>query len=174
MIRVAILLAAIGIMSAANAAELKELRAAQREFESIKHPTEADRVRYVTRLVRLREKLTRADVEAMEAIDAEVVRHPMPADAVARDVAERLVGRWQSPRRPYFYHSDGTWRSNEDIPGETGGTWRMQGNQFFQNYSDDTPARGETIILLTSTDFVYGSAKAPYYLRRGTAFPWRE
>ena len=101
MIRVTILLAAMGSVSAANAAELKELRAAHREFVSIEHSTEADRVRYVTRLVRLREKLTRADVEAMEAIDAEVVRHPMPADAVARNVAKRLVGRWRSPRRLY-------------------------------------------------------------------------
>lgn len=174
MIRVAILLVALGVMTAANATELKDLRGARLEFESIKHPTEADRVQYVTRLVRLREKLTRADVEAMQAIDVEVLRHPMPADAVGRGLAKRLVGRWQSPRRPYFYHSDGTWRSNEDIPGEAGGTWRIHGNQFFQNYSDDTPARGETIILLTSTDFVYGSAPVPYYLRRGTAFPWRE
>ena len=175
MVRVATLLVAMTIIAEATAAEPKGLRDARREFDSIKHPTEADRVQYVTRLVRLRERLTRADTEALDAIDAEVIRHPMPADAAPPDLAKRLIGRWQSPRRPYFYHADGTWRSNEDVPGETGGTWHIEGNQFFQNYSGEAPARGETIILITSTDFVfYGSAKAPYYLRRGTAFPWRD
>jgi hypothetical protein len=174
MARIAILLATIAIVSAAGAAEPKELRDARRAFESLKHPIEADRVRYVTRLVRLRETFTRADYKILDAIDAEVIRHPMPGTADTRLLRERLVGRWQSPRRPYFYHADGTWTSDEDTPKNTGGTWRIEGNQFFQNYRGDASARGENIILLTSTDFVYGSARAPYYLRRGSAFPWRE
>jgi hypothetical protein len=173
MVRVAIVVAAIAVVSAANAAEPKELRDARREFESLRHPTEADRVRYVTRLVRLRESFTRADYKILDAIDAEVIRHPMPVTGNADVLRKRLIGRWQSPRRPYFYHADATWVSDEDIPESTGGTWRLEGNQFFQNYRGDMPARGENIILLTSTDFVYGSARAPYYLRRGTAFPWR-
>ncbi len=77
-----------------------------------------------------------------------------------------------SSGRAYFYRGDSTWASNEDTPENTGGTWRIEGNQFFQNYRGDTPARGETIILLSTTDFVYGAD--PYYLRRGTAFPWRD
>ncbi len=108
----------------------------------------------------------------MFAIDAEVRRHPMPeAAAGKKTLAKRLVGRWQSPRRPYFYHPDGTWVSDEDAPGSTGGTWQIDGNKFFQNYRGMAPDKGEAIILLTDTDFVYGDA--PYYLRRGTAFPWR-
>jgi len=173
MVRVAILVAASAVLSAANADEPKQLRDARREFESLKHPTEADRVLYVTRLVRLRESFTRADYKILETIDAEVIRHPMPKAVDAGMLRKRLVGRWQSPRRPYFYHADGTWASNEDISESTGGTWRIDGNQFFQNYRGDTPAPGENIILLTSTDFVYGSGRAPYYLRSGTAFPWR-
>jgi hypothetical protein len=173
MVRVAILVAVSAILSAANADEPKELRDARRGFESLKHPTEADRVLYVTRLVRLRESFTRADYKILETIDAEVIRHPMPTAVDAGVLRKSLVGRWQSPRRPYFYHADGTWASNEDIPESTGGTWRIDGNQFFQNYRGDTPVPGENIILLTSTDFVYGSHREPYYLRRGTAFPWR-
>jgi len=65
-----------------------------------------DDAQYVTRLVRLRERLIRADTEALDAIDAEVIRHPMPADAAPPDLAKRLIGRWQSPRRPYFYHAN--------------------------------------------------------------------
>jgi hypothetical protein len=49
----------------------------------------------------------------------------------------------------------------------------FEGNRFFQNYRGEAPDRGEVIILLTDTDFVYGPGPHPYYLRRGTAFPWR-
>jgi len=173
MVRVARVVAAIAIVAAAHGAEPKELRDARREFESLKHPAEADRVRFVTRLVRLRESFTRADSKIMEVIDAEVIKHSMPATADAARLRRRLIGRWQSPRRPYFYHADGTWASDEDTPESTGGRWRIEGNRFFQDYRDDKPAAGEKIILLTSTDFVYGTDRAPYYLRRGTVFPWR-
>ena len=138
----------------------------------LRHPGENERVAYVTRLVRLRETYTRKDAEIMFAIDAEIVRHPMPAGADARLLAKRLIGRWQSPRHPYFYHADGTWASDDNTPKDTGGTWRIEGNRFFQNYRVLSPSRGETIILLTDKDFVYG--KTPFYLRRGTAFPWRD
>jgi hypothetical protein len=174
MVRVAILLAAIAIVSAASAAEPQGLRDARHDFESLKHPTEADRIHYVTRLVRLRESFKRANYKILDAIDAEVIRHPMFSATDPRVLAKLLVGRWQSPRRPYFYHADGTWASDDDTLHDTGSTWRIEGNQFFQNYRGDAPDRGENIILLTPTDFVYGSARAPYYLRRGTAFPWRE
>ncbi|MGZ4965519.1 MAG: hypothetical protein ACXWC8_23445 [Limisphaerales bacterium] len=164
---------AIASVSAAAAAEPLGLRDAKREFKSIKYPTEVDRVRYVTRLVRLRESFTRKDFEIMSAIDAEVIRHPMPKVAAAQSLSKRLIGRWQSPRRAYFYHANGTWASDEDTPQNIDGTWRIEGNRFFQNYRGEGPDRGEKIILLTATDFVYGTKRAPLYLRRGTAFPWR-
>ncbi len=169
--RIGIIVAAVLVATSVAAQEPKELRDARRQFESLKHPSEADRVRYITALLRLRESFTRADAEIMHAIDAEVVRHPMPATADVRVLVQHLAGQWQSPRRPYFYHRDGTWASNEDTPEETGGTWHIEGNQFFQNYRGQPPSSGEMIILLTATDFVYGAAA--YYLRRGTAFPWR-
>jgi len=170
--RIVILVTAVVIATSVAAQEPKELRDARRQFEALRHPSEADRVRYITGLVRLRESFTRADAEIMHAIDAEVLGHPMPATVDVRILVKRLIGRWQSPRRAYFYHRDSTWASNEDTPEDTGGTWRIEGNQFFQNYRGDTPPRGEKIILLTTTDFVYGAG--PYYLRRGTAFPWRD
>jgi hypothetical protein len=170
---VAIAVAAILVAISATAEEPKEFGDARREFDSRQHPTEADRVRYVTRLVRLRESFTRADLAELDAIDAEIIRHPMPATADSGELSKRLVGRWQSPRRPYFYHADGTWAANDDTPQDTGGTWRIEGNRFFQNYRGEAPDRGEIIILLTDTDFVYGPGLHPYYLRRGNAFPWR-
>jgi|ERR1041385_2194993 hypothetical protein len=167
--RIAILVAAT-MLAASAAEEPSELVQARQKFQARKNPSDADRVRYITRLVRLRESLTRADAKLMFMIDAEIVRHPMPRTADARMLAKRLIGRWQSPRHPYFYHAGGTWASDDDTSQGTGGTWRIEGNQFFQNYRVKPPSYGETIILLTDTDFVYGSA--PYYLRRGTAFPW--
>ncbi len=170
--RIIMFSAACVFAAGALAQEPKELAAARRAFEALKHPTERDRVSYVTQLVRLRETFTRAQADIMFAIDAEVRRHPMPKAVPQTEMMrKRIIGQWQSPRRPYFYHADGTWLSDEDTPGNTGGRWHVEGNTFFQNHRDIAPENGETIILLTGTDFVYGDA--PYYLRRGTAFPWR-
>jgi hypothetical protein len=118
--RVAIVVAAILVATSATAEEPKALGDARRKFDSLQHPTEADRVRYVTRLVRLRESFTRADHAALDAIDAEIIRHPMPETADSGELSKRLVGRWQSPRRPYFYHADGTWAANDDTPARHG------------------------------------------------------
>ena len=173
MIRILFILGILTMARTATAVEPKALLAARQSYESLPHPSEKQRVTYVTKLVRLRETFTRRDEEELDAIDSEVVKHPMPVSAVTPSLAKRVVGRWQSPRRPYFYHADGTWLSNEDIPGETGGTWHIDGNQLFQNYRGEANVSGETIILLTDTDFIFGSEQLhPYYLRRGDAFPW--
>jgi hypothetical protein len=167
-----ILATVIGLTIPLVAQEPKEIRIARKDYEALQHPTEADRIRYVTRLVRLRESYTRADDKIMEAIDTEIIRHPMLSTANSRTLAKLLIGQWQSPRHSYFYHADGTWASDDDITVATSFTWRIDHNKFFQNYAGETPDPGQTIILLTSTDFVYGIHIAPYYLRRGTAFPW--
>ncbi len=176
MLRVATILLAVGIMSAAIAAEPKELGDARREFESLKNPTESDRMRYITRLVRLRESFTRADAEMMLAIDKEVIRHPMPVPPGPNELRRRVIGKWTSPRHQYLYRANGTWTMlPEFIDGEksTAGTWSIEGNQFIQNFKN-SPGSHEEIILLTATDFVWSTKTAPYYLRRGDVFPWRD
>lgn len=174
MSRTLLLIAVFALATPAATEEPKSLREARQAYRLLPHPGEAQRVAYVTELVRLREGFTRRDAEALDAIDAEVLRHPMPVSAATPSLAKRLVGRWQSPRRPYFYHADGTWASNDDTPESTGGTWRIDDNRFFQDYRGSVPSAGETLILLTDSDFVFGtSASHPYYLRRGKAFPWR-
>jgi hypothetical protein len=176
MLRVATLLVAIEIVSAAVAAEPKELTNAQQEFEALQHPTEVDRVRYITRLVRLRESFTRRDAEMMFAIDKEVIRHPTPVPADPHELAKRVIGKWTSPRHQYLYRADDTWTMlPESVDGEkaTYGIWRIQGNQFSQGKSE-ADASHETIILLNSTDFVWSTRVAPYYMRRGDVFPWRD
>ena len=173
-IRVATLVIALTIASAVANDEPKQLRDARREYESLAHPSEAARVRYITRLVRLRESFTRADYKMMEVIDAEVIRHPMPATADSGTLSKRVVGQWTSPRHQYLYRANGTWTMLPVEDAETThGVWHIEANKFFQNASVQLPDSGETIILLSATDFVWGTKRAPYYMRRGDVFPWR-
>jgi len=175
MLRVAALLFVIGIVSATTAAEPQELVDARRKFDSLQQPTEADRVRYITQLVRLRESLTRQDADKMLAIDKEIMRHPMPTPSDSHELAKLIVGKWTSPRHQYLYRADGTWTMlPEFIGGEktTHGVWHVEGHEFSQGQSN-ADALPETIMLLTATDFVW-STRGVYYMRRGDAFPWRE
>jgi hypothetical protein len=58
----------------------------------------------------------------------------------------------------------------------THGVWRIEGNKFFQNallQPPESPDTGETMIILTDTDFVWSTHIAPYYMRRGDVYPWR-
>jgi len=166
-------LAAITFVATLHAGEPKGLQDARQAYKAIKNPTEADRVHYLTQLVRMREKLTRADSAAMDAIDAEIIRHPMPASTSAAQLKKALVGRWMSPRRPYFYHADGTMAANEDTREANVGDWAIKGNKFFENIRDDQADPGTVIYLLNETDFVHGAHAPLFYLRRGTAFPWK-
>ena len=151
---------------------LTELR---QRFHALQHPTEADRVRYITALVRLRETFTRADSDKMGAIDAEVINYPIPEDVDSAALRKRIVGHWSSPRHQYLYRADGTWTIlPEFIEGvkSTAGTWSIEGNRFIQNFKN-SPGSHEEIILLTATDFVWSTRVAPYYMRRGDVHPWR-
>lgn len=154
---------------------LTELR---QRFHALQHPTETDRVRYITALVRLRESFTRADSEKMQAIDAEVIKYPIPKDADSAALRKRIAGRWTSPRHQYLYREDGTWTMlPEFIDGEktTHGVWHIEGNKFFQHASIQSPAteEGEVVIIVTDTDFVWNTRVAPYYMRRCDVYPWR-
>lgn len=173
MTRVALIVAALVIASSAPAQEPQELRDLRREYDALRQPAEADRARYITRLVRLRESFTRGEAEKMFAIDAEVRRHPMPATVAIQALVARVLGRWQSPRHAYFFRRDGSWTSDEDTNEPLGG-WRIEGNKFFQNYTDEPADKGSTIILLNDDDFVVAAPDHVFYLRRGTTYPWRD
>jgi hypothetical protein len=176
LLRVTALLIAIGIVSLAKGDEPKQLTAARREFESLQHPTETDRIRYITRLVRLRDSFTRLEADKMMAIDKEVIRHPMPVPSDPNELVKRIAGKWTSPRHQYLYRADGTWTmlpEFEDGHRATHGIWRVERNQFSEGISE-ADASHETIILLTATDFVWSTRKSPFYMRRGDVFPWRD
>src|SRR5437762_6420553 len=134
--RVASLAAALLYAVTASADEPERLAALRREFESKRNPREADRVRYITALVRLRESFTRADYKKMEAIDSEIIKHPMPSDVDSADLQKRLLGQWTSPRHSYLYRADGTWTmlpESEHGTQATHGLWHIKANKCFQN-----------------------------------------
>jgi hypothetical protein len=176
--RVATVMVAVLCAIRSSADEPQRLTELRRRFHALEHPTEADRVRYITALVRLRESFTRADSDKMTAIDAEVINFPAPEDLDSAALRKRIVGHWTSPRHQYLYRTDGTWTMlPEFIDGEksTHGVWHIEGNKFFQHASVESPKteQGETIIIVTDTDFVWSTRVAPYYMRRGDVYPWR-
>jgi hypothetical protein len=158
------LVIALIIAATASAAEEPvELINARREFDA--HPTEATRVRYITKLVRLREKILAAHRDGWQAIDAEITRHPMAGAADSK----LLVGQWASPRHLYLYRADGTWTMDDeglDLAIATNGTWRIEGNDYFQAFSRDSRPDRYTIFILTKEYFVFDG----YILKRGTHF----
>jgi hypothetical protein len=162
----------------ASGDEPQRLAKLREQFESLRHPTETDRVRYITALVRLRESFTRADYKKMKTIDSEIIKHPMRSDIEPADLRKRLIGQWTSPRHSYLYRADGTWTMLPEVVDgsqSTHGVWRIEGNKFFQRATVEPPESdtGETIVILTDTDFVWSTHVAPYYMRRGDVYPWR-
>src|SRR5882762_7762199 len=96
--RVATVMVALSCAITSSADEPKRLTELRQRFQALQHPTEVDRVRYITALVRLRESLTRADSEKMKAIDSEIIKYPIPDSADSAALRKRILGHWTSPR----------------------------------------------------------------------------
>jgi hypothetical protein len=169
---IAIIAATVAFAISSLAEEPKELRDAQIEFQA--HPSKGARIHYITQLARLRQRLVRAHEDGWQAVDAEVVRHPLPADVDSQSLAKQLVGKWVSPRHDYLFRAGGTWiMLPEVIDGmkSTHGTWRIEGTKFFQDFPGNPPDPGNTIILLNATDFIFSTHVSPYYMKRETKYP---
>lgn len=151
----------------AGARYLRALAEFKRDYGGISHPSEAARAEYVTRLIRLREQAARRKTDAWQAIDAEIKQHPVSKDADGEVLSSLLVGEWESPRHDYLYRADGTWTMTPVEPNITHGTWRIEGNQYFDTAATDPPQTGEyTIILITKRDFVFTDQTYVFYETR--------
>ena len=146
---------------------LRALSEIKRDYGKISHSTEAARSDYITRLVRLRKEAARGKTDAWQAIDAEIKQHAAPRESDSKAFSKLLVGKWESPRHDYLYRADGTWTMLPADPDITHGTWRIEGNQFFDTAS---LAPGETdqytIILITKRDFVFTDQEVVFYETR--------
>jgi len=140
---------------------------AKRDYEKISHPSEADRSKYITRLVRLREKAADAKTDEWQAIDSEIKQRPAPSDSDGKTLSGLLVGQWESPRHDYLYRADGTWTMLPIEPDVTHGTWRIEGNQCFETTATEPPLKTQyTVILITKKDFVFMDQTNIFYETR--------
>ena len=146
---------------------LRALGEIKRDYGKISHPSEAARSDYITRLVRLREEAARRKTDAWQAIDAEIKQHPAPSDSNSKALSNLLVGKWESPRHDYLFRADGTWTMLPMEPDTTHGTWRIEGNQYFDTAATDPPkATQYIIILITKRDFVFTDQEVVFYETR--------
>ena len=140
---------------------------AKRDYEKISHPSEADRSKYITRLVRLREKAADAKTDEWQAIDSEIKQRPAPSDSDGKTLSGLLVGQWGSPRHDYLYRADGTWTMLPIETDVTHGTWRIEGNQCFETTATEPPLKTQyTVILITKKDFVFMDQTNIFYETR--------
>ena|SRR5882724_5541393 len=146
------------------------LQEAKRDYEKASHPSEAARSNYITRLVPMRQKAARLKTGDWQAADTEIKRHPAPKDSDSKTLSSLLVGKWQSPRHDYLYRADGTWTmlpAEEDGVQSTHGSWRIEGNQFFNTAAIEPPETSQyTIILITKKDFVFTDQTHVFYETR--------
>jgi hypothetical protein len=146
---------------------VRALQTAKRDYEKIPHPSEADRSNYITRLVRLREKAIAGKTYDWQAIGAEIKQHPAPNDSDSKTLSSLLVGQWESPRHDYLYRADGTWTMLPIEEGSTNGSWRIEGNQYFDTAATEPPLKTQyTIILITKSDFVFTDQTNIFYETR--------
>jgi hypothetical protein len=146
---------------------IRALTEIKHDYGKISHPSEQARSDYITRLVRLREEAARLKTDAWQAIDAEIKQHPAPNYTDSKDLASLLIGKWESPRHDYLYRADGTWTMMPVEPDITHGTWRIQGNQYFDTGATEPPETSQyTIILITKQDFVFTDQDVVFYEKR--------
>ena len=152
--------------SLCSAAESPELQAARGKFAHLPNPAEVDRQNYLLELSKLRESLARkADSEDCFKVDAEIRRHPAPADT--EGYTRSRLGKWSSPRHEYIYRADGTWSMLPEEEGTTRGRWRIEGNRFMSS-ADIEPedTRTYTILLLTKDNFIFTDSETVFYEER--------
>ena len=137
-----------------GAGYVRALEQAKRDYGKISKPSEAARSAYITRLVRLREQATRLKSETCQAIDAEI-----------KELSRLILGKWQSPRHDYLYRADGTWTMLPADPDTTHGTWRIDGNQYFDTAATDPPQTSQYTIILISSRISCLPTKRTFFMR---------
>lgn len=151
--------AVLAVASSAAAREPAELAAARTKFKQSSSHAEADRQQYIETLIRLRDKYK--ETADWQAVDAEVRRHPAPADV---NFSPLRVGKWESPRHEYLFRKDGTWVMLPEEKDATNGKWRIEGNHYIDTNVGGTNTY--TIILLNKKHCIYADKDLVYYETR--------
>jgi hypothetical protein len=167
---------AIILATTAIANEPKELEAARREYEqSVPHGSEVARTRYVTKLAAIvhgfvkeyRKTGVPKNADYVGAINAELRRHPAPADSDSKKLSQLLAGKWESPRHEYLFRKDGTYSMLPLEEGAAHGRWRIEGNQYIENSATEPPRVSRyTLILLNAEYFVFSDKDGVFFEAR--------
>ncbi len=133
-----------------------ETKYAQAQADLATDP-EANRAHYVMELARLHFRLASEGDPDCQAVDREIIRHPLPADSNPAALAHLRLGEWHSSRHDYLFDSDGTWRMNDDPATTTHGTWSIKGTQYSEMFVSDegASARTFTLILVDTENFIF-------------------
>jgi hypothetical protein len=165
-----LVLASARLAGAQDTSVPPELKALEGRYDQARlAKDEALREKYITELTDLRWKLVHDHQDGWVAVDAEVARHPAPAEADPAALAKLITGDWHSPREDYRYSADGTWTMLPADPGTTHGKWSIQGNQFIESAEGETAPPPETIILLDHDLFITTQGTDVFYEKRSLA-----
>ena len=129
------------------AQEPVELQEARAEYGNGAQ-TESTRSSYITKLVRMRERMAASHDKAWQAVDAEIMRHPAPPDSAT--FSRGMLGKWRSPRHDYLYRSDGTWSM---LPAEPDAT---KGNVAFRRQRLRRDEHSRDVSLYNPVTHSYG------------------
>jgi hypothetical protein len=158
---------------AARADDIPELKAIEAHYDQAKLATdESLREKYILELAQLRFHFSHSGSDAWMQVDAEIKRHPAPANSNSEAFRKLRLGIWYSPRHAYRFKADGTWVMGLDKdPDATHGYWAIKGNQYIDDIQPlDKDSTKYVIILLTADNFIYddpsGSGPSLYYERR--------
>jgi hypothetical protein len=134
-----------------------ELKAIEGRYSQVHFDqNEALREKYIMELAVLRWRLARQDKPGWEAVDAEIERHPAPADSDGKMLTQKRIGWWHSPRHDYLYRADGTWVMDDpNDPEATRGTWSIRGNRYLDTATGESKIPTYTIILLDADNFIF-------------------
>jgi len=166
------------LASVSFATEPKELLAAKRRYEQATPPgNETARIEYVTAIARIvdkyieeyRENGDRSHSDDLQAAYAEMKLHPAPGNSDSHTLSALRVGKWSSPRHDYIFKKDGTWSMLPIEELTTHGKWRIEGNQYYEEYGmPSATAPRYTIILLSSRYFVFADKEVVFFESRMT------
>jgi hypothetical protein len=156
-----------------------ELKALEAKYDASKlDHDDAARQNYVIKLCRLRFKLIMAGRDDWQAVDAEIIRHPVAQDSDRTALAKLRLGVWHSPRHDYRYEPNGTWRmvdGGQEDPDATHGTWSIKGAQYTDVAAGEDPPPAYTIVLADKENFIFTDGIHLFFLKRtlGKGLPIR-
>jgi hypothetical protein len=166
----------LGMIGRAHAADAPpELKAIEARYDQ-RHFAHDDSLRekYLNELAKLHWYLVDHSLPGIDAVNAEINRHPVPPTADTKALTKARLGLWHSPRHDYLFRADGTWimDPSDDDPSSTHGTWAIHGNQYFETTATTPETRSAyVIILLDKNTFIFTEPGSPdssdaYYEQR--------